>query len=139
MLPEQQREQFKRDVAQMKLTTGASRYDGLLRIAGVLLMVGGAAAAFIVYESSLSESDARNIASQQVLAIGFLAVTLIGVALFVVASMARLLRFWLLRQLYEGQAHVDQLAAVVRPPPDTLMSSESETASASTASNSSGG
>ena len=137
MLPEQQREQFKTDVAQMNLTTGASRYDGLLRIAGILLMVGGAAAAFIIYEASLSESDARNIASQQVLAIGFVGVTLIGVALFVVASMTRLLRFWLLRQLYEGQAHVDQLVAAVQKAPETPKSAESQTAAASTATNSS--
>jgi uncharacterized membrane protein YcjF (UPF0283 family) len=113
MLPEQQREQFKNDVAQMKLKTGTSRYDGIFRVVGALLMIGGVAAAFIIYEASAAESDARNIASQQILAVGFLGVTLIGVALFVVASLGRLLRLWLLRQLYEGQAHVDQLADAV--------------------------
>src|SRR5713226_5448435 len=97
----------------MKLKTGASRYDGAIRVVGAVLAVGGVAAAFIIYEASASESDARNIASQQILAIGFLGVTLIGVALFVVASLGRLLRLWLLRQLYEGQAHVDQLADAV--------------------------
>jgi hypothetical protein len=116
MLPEEVREQFKKDIGQMKLSSGASRYDTLLRIAGVILMIGGAAAAFIIYEASLSESDARNLASQQILAVGFLGVTLIGVAVFVVASLGRLLRLWLLRQLYEGQAHIDQLAAVVDRP-----------------------
>jgi uncharacterized membrane protein YcjF (UPF0283 family) len=139
MLPEQVREQFKKDVAQMKLSTGASRYDSVIRYAGLLLMIGGAAAAFILYEASLSESDARNIASQQVLAIGFLAVTMIGVALFVVASLGRLLRLWLLRQLYEGQAHVDQLAAAVRPAaPAPEVASEVQAAAASTTGNSSG-
>lgn len=110
----------------MKLRKGASRYDGLLRIAGVLLMVGGTAAAFIIYEASISESDARNIASQQILAIGFLGLTLIGVALFIAASMARLLRFWLLRQLYEGQAHVDQLTAAIHRPIESTNSSEGQ-------------
>ena len=78
MLPEQQREQFKNDAAQMKLKTGASRYDGAIRVVGAVLAVGGVAGAFIIYEASASESDARNIASQQILAIGFLGVTLIG-------------------------------------------------------------
>src|SRR5713101_4081403 len=70
MLPEQQREQFKNDVAQMKLKTGTSRYDGIFRVVGALLMIGGVAAAFIIYEASASESDARNIASQMKLKTG---------------------------------------------------------------------
>ena len=63
---------------------------------------------------SLHQSDQRNIASEQILAIGFLSVTVVGAALFLVGSVARVLRVWLLRQLYEGQAHVDQLTAAVR-------------------------
>jgi hypothetical protein len=114
MLAEQQREQFKKDVAGMKLKTGTAKYDGPLRVLGGLLMVVGVAAAFIIYEASLSQKDARNLASEQILAIGFLGVTLIGVALFAVASLARLLRLWLLRQLYEGQAQVEQLSSLVR-------------------------
>jgi hypothetical protein len=32
---------------------------------------------------------------------------------FVRYSLARFLRFWLLRQLYEGQAHIDQVVAAL--------------------------
>jgi uncharacterized membrane protein YcjF (UPF0283 family) len=113
MLAEQQREQFKNDIAQLKLKSGGSRYDGPLRILGAILMVAGVVVAFIIYEASLSQSDPRQIASQQILAIAFLGVTLIGVALFVASSLAQLLRLWLLRQLYENQAHVDQLVSAV--------------------------
>jgi uncharacterized membrane protein YcjF (UPF0283 family) len=113
MLAEQQREQFKNDIAQMKLKSGGSRYDGPLRIVGGILMLVGVVAAFIIYEASLSQSDPRQIASQQILAIAFLGVTLIGVAVFVAASVAQLLRLWLLRQLYENQSHVDQLVNAV--------------------------
>jgi hypothetical protein len=38
----------------------------------------------------------------------------VGAALFLVGSIARVLRVWLLRQLYEGQAHVEQLSAALR-------------------------
>ena len=113
MLAEQEREQFKNDVAQMKLKSGGSRYDGPLRILGGILMLVGVVAAFIIYEASLTQKDPRNIASQQILAIAFLGITLIGVALFVAASLAQLLRLWLLRQLYENQSHVDQLVNAV--------------------------
>ena len=113
MLAEEQREQFKNDVAQLKLKSGGSRYDGPLRILGGILMLVGVVAAFIIYEASLTQKDPRNIASQQILAIAFLGITLIGVALFVAASLAQLLRLWLLRQLYENQSHVDQLVNAV--------------------------
>jgi hypothetical protein len=114
MLADERREQFKADVAQMKLKTGTSRRDVAFQALGGLLMLIGAVAAFIVYEASLSKKDQLSIASEQILATGFLAVTLIGVALFVVGSLARVLRLWLLRQLYESQAHIDQLSAAVR-------------------------
>jgi len=113
-LAEQQREQFKSDVAHMKLKTGTSRRDSAMQIIGIVLMLAGAIAAFIIYEASLHQKDQRNISSQQILATAFLAVTLIGVALFVVGFLARILRLWLLRQLYEGQAHIDQLDAAIR-------------------------
>jgi hypothetical protein len=114
MLAEERREQFKADVAQMKLKTGTSRRDGLLQGVGAVLMLAGAVAAFLLYEASLSDKDPRNIASKEVAAVAFLSVTVIGAALFVTGSIARVLRLWLLRQLYEGQAHVDQFIAAVR-------------------------
>ena len=63
---------------------------------------------------SLNQDDARNIASQEVFAVAFLCVTVIGAVLFAVGSLARVLRLWLLRQLYESQAHVDQLTEALR-------------------------
>jgi hypothetical protein len=114
MLADERRERFKADVAQMRLKTGSSRRDGLLQGVGGVLMLGGAIASFLLYEASLSDRDPRNIASKEVAAVAFLAVTVIGAALFVTGSIARVLRLWLLRQLYEGQAHVDQLIAAVR-------------------------
>ena len=114
MLAEERREQFKADVAQMKLKTGTSRNDTILMVIGGVAMLAGVVAGFLFYETSLSASDARNIASKEIAAIAFLGVTVIGAALFLTGAIARVLRVWLLRQLYEGQAHVDQLAAAVR-------------------------
>jgi uncharacterized membrane protein len=114
MLAEERREQFKADVAQMKLKTGTSRKDTLLMALGGVAMLVGVVAAFLLYEVSLSKKDPLSIASEQVAAIAFLAVTVIGAALFLTGAIARVLRIWLLRQLYEGQAHIDQLSAAVR-------------------------
>jgi hypothetical protein len=114
MLAEERREQFKAEVAQMKLKTGTSRNDVIFMAVGGLAMLVGVVAAFLIYETSLSASDPRNIASKEIAAIAFLAVTVIGAALFLTGAIARVLRLWLLRQLYEAQAHVDQLTAAVR-------------------------
>jgi hypothetical protein len=114
MLAEEQRTQFKAEVARLKLKGGPPRRDGLLQVIGGGLMAAGTIAVFVVYELSLSQKDPRNISSQQILATGFLALALVGAALFVAGSLARLLRLWLLRQLYESQAHVDQLEAAIR-------------------------
>ena len=114
MLAEERREQFKADVAQMKLKTGSAGRDTALLGLGVVLMLAGAIASFLLYEASLSENDPRGIASKEIAALAFVAVTVVGAALFVAASVARVLRLWLLRQLYESQAHVDQLAAAVQ-------------------------
>ena len=114
MLTEDKMDRFKADVADLKLKTGGQRRDGALQIVGVVLMVLGVVAAVLLYEASLHQSDARNIASEEVLAMGAIGVTVIGAALFVVAALSRFLRLWLLRQMYEGQAHLDQVLDAVR-------------------------
>src|SRR5712664_3811438 len=113
MLAEERREQFKADVASMRLKTGTSRRDAVFQVVGILLMLVGVVGAFIAYQASLSQSNQLDVGSYEILAITFLSVTVVGVGLFVVGCIARVLRFWLLRQLYEAQAHVEQLAEAV--------------------------
>ncbi len=114
MLTEDRRKQFKDDVAGQKLRTDGSRFDGALRIAGALAMVAGVVGAFIAYNVSLTKDDMRDVGSLQTLAIGFLAVTVLGAALYLAAAVTRVLRLWLLRQLMEQQAQADQIAAALR-------------------------
>jgi hypothetical protein len=110
MLAEERRDQFKSEVANAKLRTDQSRTDGWSRVAGLVLMAVGVVGAFLVYNVSLSQDDPRDIASGQILAtaLGILAVA--GAGLYVAGAVSRLLRLWLLRQLVESQAHVDQIS-----------------------------
>jgi uncharacterized membrane protein len=77
-------------------------------------MIAGVVVAFIVYQSSTNEGDARNIQSEIILAITMLGLSVIGAALFIFASLARFLRLWLLRQVYEGQENVARVLAAVK-------------------------
>lgn len=108
-------EQFRTAVAELKLRTSRTRGDLVRQVIGGLLMLGGFVAGLIIYEQSLSQSSALNLASEQILALTMLGLIVIGAALFVSASLARFLRFWMLRQLYEGQAHIDQLVDSIGP------------------------
>ncbi|WP_232303596.1 hypothetical protein [Pseudofrankia sp. DC12] len=118
-------DQFKADVSRLKIRTGDARRDGVLQVVGIVLMAGGITADLLVYESSRNLSDPRDIQSQIVLAIGLVGVTGAGGAVFLYASLARFLRFWLLRQVYESQSQVDQVVAAFQPRAQAAASTES--------------
>jgi hypothetical protein len=109
-------ERLRTDAAALKVGRGAGR-DGLWQTVGVIAMVAGVAVSFAAYQLSLSKDDQRDIQSLQILAVSMLALAVAGGAVFLRYSLARFLRFWLLRQLYEGQAHIDQVVAALAPPP----------------------
>jgi hypothetical protein len=110
-------EQFKAEIADMKLKTGRARSESLLQLAGLVLMIGGIVLAFGAYAASLnvtatpgSNVDVLNSNSYIPLAIAGLAISVTGGFVFLRYSLARFLRFWLLRQSYEQRAAVDEAA-----------------------------
>jgi hypothetical protein len=105
-------ERLRTDAAELKVGKGAGR-EGIYQAAAGVAMAVGVAVAFIAYQLSLTKDDSRDIQSLQILAISMLALAVVGAAVFVRYSLARFLRFWLLRQLYEGQAHIDQVVAAL--------------------------
>lgn len=107
-------DQFKADVADLKVKTNRGRRDSTLQVVGLVLMIVGVVVAFIVYQSSTNEGDPRNIQSDIILAITMLGLSVIGAAVFIVASLSRFLRLWLLRQVYEGQENVARVLLAAR-------------------------
>jgi hypothetical protein len=107
-------DQFKTDITDMKLKTGTSNKEGSLQALGVILMLVGIALALGGYISSTGQDDPRDQNELITLALGGVTVTLAGAALFLRYSLAKFLRFWLLRQMYEGQAHIDQVVDAIR-------------------------
>ena len=106
---DERREQFKQDVAALGLGSPSTGSGGKGRIAGMVLMIIGVAAAFVVYIASLTLSDLRDIASYQLLSMGFIALTLAGAAVYVASVVAKVLRLWLVRQLLEGNAQTERI------------------------------
>jgi hypothetical protein len=106
-------EQFREDAAKLDLRTGSQSRDGIFQTAGLVLMMIAFLVSFIAYQASLNSDDPRDIQSLIILAIAMLVLAVLGGAVFLRYSMARFLRFWLLRQLYEGQANVDRVVEAV--------------------------
>jgi hypothetical protein len=105
-------ERLKSDAAELNVGKGAGR-DGLYQTAGAVAMGAGVVLAFVAYQLSLGKDDQRDIESLQILSVAMLALAVAGAAVFLRYSLARFLRFWLLRQLYEGQSHIDQVVAAL--------------------------
>jgi hypothetical protein len=108
-------ERLRSDAAELKVGRSGAR-DGLWQAIGAVAMTAGVVIAFVAYQLSLAKDDQRDIQSLQILAVAMLALAVVGAAVFVRYSLARFLRFWLLRQLYEGQAHIDQVVAALQQP-----------------------
>jgi len=111
-------DQFKAEIAEMKLKTGRTGTERTFEIAGAVLMVAGIVIAFGAYAASLNVKaapagniDVLNSNSYIALAIGGLAVSVMGGFVFLRYSLARFLRFWLLRQTYEQRVAIDEVAA----------------------------
>ena len=106
-------DQFKADVADMRLKDPATGLDRLLLRLGVLGMIGGPVLAVIAYFLSHSATGAAAPLEQRdalVQALIGVAITIVGAALYVKAAIAGFLRFWMARLVYEQRRERDQIS-----------------------------
>ncbi len=107
--------QFKTEIEGLKLRGSSSEGEKrlliigvLLGLAGVLLAVGGA-----IQVASFGDSpgDQRAVMAQG----SFLGIALLiaGAALFVRFSLARYMRFWMIRMTYESRANTDRIVDAI--------------------------
>jgi hypothetical protein len=114
-------QQFKAEIADMRLKDPASGKDAKLLRLGGIAMLAGVVVTVVAYfmshgtSSQLSQNDAQTLGM-----IG-IAVAVVGGALFLRYSMAQFLRFWLARLIYEQQAQTDRVVGTAVPaePPNT--------------------
>ena len=102
------REQFEEEIAAVRIRTSRAEAEHRFAVLGVVALVAGAAICLLAYVNSGGQSDTRDVISSVILALLGVSVSIIGAALFLRYSLARFLRFWLLRLIYEQQD--------VRPP-----------------------
>jgi hypothetical protein len=106
-------EQFTADVAAMKLRDPATGLDRLLTRLGLAAMVGGIA--FAVAAWFISHGTRNPLQQRDAIVLGLLGVTLavVGGTLWLKATLAGFLRYWMARLVYEQGAQADRLVAAV--------------------------
>lgn len=107
-------ERFKAEAAELNLKAGNPARDGQVQILGAILMVAGIVVAFLAYQSSLGSEDSRDVISFVSLAVFGLTLGVVGAALFIRYSLGKFLRLFLLRQMYEGQSHLDHVVEAIK-------------------------
>jgi hypothetical protein len=102
-------EQFRAEIAEMKLRDPATSRERLWLGLGVALMVVGAALALASYLMSHQTTDP--LVQNDALTLGLAGITsaVLGGVLFLRYSVASFLRFWLARLIYEQKAQTDRL------------------------------
>lgn len=111
-------EQFKAEIADMRLKDPALGRDRLLLRVGVAAMVGGVATTIGAYvaDRGIPTSKPTALLEQgdyQIVALIGLAITVLGAALFLRYSFAQFSRFWLARLVYEQRAQTDRTVEAI--------------------------
>ena len=110
-------EQFKAEIADMRLRDPATGKDAQFLKLGIFLLVAGPIVTVLSYFGSHSNSGA---AQQDYIVVALIgaSLTVVGAALFLRYSLAQFLRFWLARLIYEQQAQTDRIVGTAKT--DTL-------------------
>ncbi len=102
-------QQFQTEVDQLKVTGGKANPERTMGIIGVLLMLAGLIVTLISYTSTHSSTKPAEWADYNALSNFGLALTIVGAVLFLVMSLQRYLRYWLIRLIYEQRDQTDRV------------------------------
>jgi hypothetical protein len=102
-------EEFKQEIADMRLRDPATARDRMLLRTGAVMMVIGVAFTIAGWLGSHNTSNPLSQRDYIIVALIGVSVSVVGSALFVRYSFAQFLRFWLARLSYESQHQTDRI------------------------------
>jgi uncharacterized membrane protein YidH (DUF202 family) len=102
-------QQFQSEVDQLKVTGGKANPERTWVIIGALLMIAGIVVTLLSYLLTHSSTIQAEWADYNVLSNFGLALTVVGAVLFLVMSLQRYLRYWLIRLIYEQREQADRI------------------------------
>jgi hypothetical protein len=108
MMAEGRLEQFKADIAEMRIKDPAVNRETMLLRAGGVLMALGVVITIVSYFLSHATFSAANHSDDTMIALAGVAITIAGAALFLRYSLGAFLRFWLARLIYEQRVQAER-------------------------------
>ena len=102
-------QQFQSEVNDLKVTGGRANPERTGVVIGVLLMAVGVVITIISYTSTHSTTNTLEHADYNALSNVGLALTIVGAVVFLVMSLQRYFRYWLIRLIYEQREQADRI------------------------------
>lgn len=115
MTSENRVSRFEREVAELRLKTSGGSVEHLAGVIGLVLMAGGIAIAVGAAFKAGTKQDSRDLEELIILNLAMLGLVVAGAALFLWRVLSQFWRFWMLRQTFEHQRHIEQLVEATRP------------------------
>jgi len=106
-------EQFKADIAELRITDPSSARDLLATRLGLAAMAAGVVLPLAAYAMSHGTTNALTQRDAIILALLGVALATIGAGLYLKGALASFLRFWLVRDLHERRAQTDRIVVAV--------------------------
>ncbi len=104
-------EQFKADIAELKIADPSAHRDQLAIRLGLIAMVAGVVLPVLAYSRSMAATTDLAQRDALVIALVGVALAVVGGALYLKGALAAFLRFWLVRDLHERRAQTDRIIA----------------------------
>jgi hypothetical protein len=106
--------QFQEDVGKLKVTGGGANPERLGSQWGIGLAILGFVVAFISWWSAYNAGSFEDIYRAQIFALIGVAISLVGIAIWLRNSLTRYLRYWIVRLVYEQREQTDRLVEELR-------------------------
>lgn len=108
--PSPRLQQFQAEVEQLKVTGGKANPERTWSIIGGLAMVVGVVLSLLAWILTQGTESSLDFASYNAMGNFGIALTVAGSVLFLVMSLRRYFRYWLVRLIYEQRDQMDRLA-----------------------------
>jgi hypothetical protein len=102
-------QQFQSEVDQLKVTGGRANPERTWTVIGGLMMLAGLFLTFLSWILTHGTKKTLEIADYNALGTFGIALTVAGTGLFVVMSLRRYFRYWLVRLIYEQRDQTDRI------------------------------
>ena len=102
-------QQFQAEVEQLKVTGGKANPERVWMGLSIAAMIAGVALSLVAWIATQGTKSDLDFASYRAMGIFGISLTMAGSAVFVVMSLRRYFRYWLVRLIYEHRDQTDRL------------------------------